>query len=125
AGVPAPILYASPGQVNFQIPFEVPPGYATVSVSVGGSVVESGQFNILGAAPGVFASSGGAAAVVNQDGSINSFGNPAAPGSTISLYVTGMGAVSPSVPTGQAASYRPLSWTVSPVSATIGTASAA
>jgi uncharacterized protein (TIGR03437 family) len=125
AGVPAPILYASPGQVNFQIPFEVPPGYATVSVSVGGSVVESGPFNILGAAPGVFASSGGAASVVNQDGSINSFGNPAAPGSTISLYVTGLGAVSPSVPTGQAASDTPLSWTVSPVTATIGTVSAA
>lgn len=118
-GVSAPILYASSGQLNIQIPFEVPPGNAVVSVSVGGNVVESGSFNILSAAPGVFAS-GGAAAVVNQNGSINSFGNPAATGSTISLYVTGLGAVSPSVATGQAATYVPLSWTVSPVTATIG-----
>jgi uncharacterized protein (TIGR03437 family) len=122
-GIAAPILYASPGQLNIQIPFEVPPGNAAVSVSVGGNVVESGSFNILSAAPGVFASAGGAAAV-NADGSINSFGNPAPAGSAISLYVTGLGAVSPSAPTGQAAVYAPLSWTTSPVTATIGTASA-
>jgi len=72
----------------------------------------------------VFASAGGAAAVVNSGGSINSFGNPASPGSTISLYVTGLGAVSPSVPTGQAALYAPLSRTISTVTAMIGTASA-
>jgi uncharacterized protein (TIGR03437 family) len=123
-GVPAPILYASPGQLNIQIPFEVPPGNAAIGISVGGNVVESGSFNILSAAPGVFASAGGAAAVVNSDGSINSLGNPASAGSTISLYVTGLGAVSPSVPTGQAAAYAPLSRTTSTVTATIGTASA-
>src|SRR6185503_736047 len=33
AGIEAPVFYASPGQINFQVPFEVPLGVVTVVVS--------------------------------------------------------------------------------------------
>jgi len=37
----------------------------------------------------------GSAAALNQDGSINSHDNPAAPGSVVALYLTGLGATNP------------------------------
>jgi uncharacterized protein (TIGR03437 family) len=37
---------------------------------------------------------------VNQDGTVNSQQNPAAAGSIVSLFVTGLGSVTPSVPDG-------------------------
>jgi uncharacterized protein (TIGR03437 family) len=41
--------------------------------------------------------------VANQDGTVNSASNPAALGSTVTLYVTGMGAAQPQVPPGAVA----------------------
>jgi uncharacterized protein (TIGR03437 family) len=40
----------------------------------------------------------GQAAMVNQDASNNSSSNPAALGSTVTLYATGMGATNPQIP---------------------------
>lgn len=54
-------------------------------------------------APGIFALAGdgvGPAAVVNQDGTVNSAANPAAQGSIISIYATGEGQTSPADVTG-------------------------
>ena len=42
------------------------------------------------ASPAIF-QNGGLAAAVNQDGSINSFANPAKPGSIVSIFVNGAG----------------------------------
>ena len=58
---------------------------------------------VAGSAPGVFtldATGTGPAAVVNQDGSLNSATNPAARGSVISIYATGEGRTSPAGATG-------------------------
>src|SRR5215469_12646161 len=51
--------------------------------------------NVDNAAPGIFQLPSGYAAVVNQDGTINGPQNPAAIGSVVSLYVTGLGPLSP------------------------------
>jgi uncharacterized protein (TIGR03437 family) len=62
------------------------------------------------ATPGIFTldSSGtGTAAVLNQDGSVNSKTNPAAAGSVISLFVTGTGATLPGLPDGSLAPLEP------------------
>lgn len=123
-GFPAPMLYASPGQVNFQIPFEVPPGAAAFSVFVNGSAVASGSLNVTATAPGLFMLSGGTAAVVNQNGSVNSPGSPAPAGSIISAYVTGLGAVSPQIATGSPAPANPISYTNAAVTVTVGAAAA-
>jgi uncharacterized protein (TIGR03437 family) len=78
--------------------------------------------------PGVFtyeAGGGGQAKATNQDGSPNGDGSilgtdkPAAPGSVISVYATGLGAVNPSVAAGAVSPSSPLSPTVSPVTAYI------
>jgi uncharacterized protein (TIGR03437 family) len=58
---------------------------------------------VAGSAPGVFtldATGTGQAAVLNQDGSVNSATNPAARGSAISIYATGEGQTSPAGVTG-------------------------
>ena len=119
-GLTAPILYASSIQINAQVPFEVAGGPATVSISSGGSVVGTTTVTIAGVAPGLFISNGSQAAAVNEDGSVNTTGHPAPAGSTIAAYLTGLGAVDNPVATGNPAPSKPLSNTISTVTATIG-----
>jgi uncharacterized protein (TIGR03437 family) len=121
-GYPAPMLYASSGQVNFQVPFEVPAGNAVFTVLVNGSAVASGSITVLATAPGVFMMNGGQAAVVNQNGSLNSPGAPAQAGSVASVYVTGLGTVSPQIASGAAAPAGPTSNANASVTVTVGTA---
>jgi uncharacterized protein (TIGR03437 family) len=119
-GTPAPLLYASPTQLNVQIPFDVSAGSATISVSVGGTVAGTTSVPIQASAPGLFMQPQGAAAVVNQDGLVNSASQPAAAGSVVAGYFTGLGAVSPPVAAGVAAPASPLSIVPGEVTATIG-----
>jgi uncharacterized protein (TIGR03437 family) len=121
-GAPAPLLYASPSQINFQVPFEVTPGSAVIGISVNGAATGSITVPLFAAAPGIFLETGGDAAVVNQDGSINSADQPAAASSVVSAYVTGLGNVSPAVNSGSAAPAN--TSTLAPVTATIGGAAA-
>jgi len=123
-GISAPILYASPTQLNIQIPFEAASGATTITVSVNGNAALTTPVTIQSSAPGTFLLQQGAGAVVNQNQSINSSGQPAAAGSVISAYVTGLGAVSPAVSSGLPAPGSPLSRVVGDVTATIGNAPA-
>jgi len=50
--------------------------------------------------PGIFTSNNGAAIVVKADGTVNSSTNPAAIGSIVSIYLTGMGLTTPIAPDG-------------------------
>jgi uncharacterized protein (TIGR03437 family) len=123
-GIAAPILYASATQINIQIPFQVSAGSSTVNVTVNGTPAGSTSISVNAIAPGLFLLQQGAAAVVNQNGSVNSQSQPAVPGSIVAAYLTGLGAVSPSVATGAAAPASPLSLVSAAVTATIGNASA-
>jgi uncharacterized protein (TIGR03437 family) len=123
-GVPAPVQFASPAQLNVQVPFEVPPGNAVINVTVNGSVTATTSFTIRSSAPGVFLLPQGWAAVVNQNGVVNSAGQPAPAGSVIAAYVTGLGAVSPATGDGQAAPDSPLSKVTGTVTAMIGSTAA-
>ncbi len=124
-GVTGPILYASAAQINFQIPFEAATGSATISVSVGGAVLGTTPVLIQAAAPGLFVqpqglAGAGNAAVINQDGFVNSPSQPAAAGTVIAAYATGLGAVNPPVLTGAAAPSSQLFSATGGVTATIG-----
>jgi len=123
-GIAAPITYASPTQINIQIPFQVPTGGSTVNVTVNGAAVGSTSVSVNAIAPGLFLLQQGAAAVVNQNGNVNSQSQPAAAGSIVAAYLTGLGAVSPSVATGAAAPASPLSLVSATVTATVGNVSA-
>ena len=59
-GVPAPLTYVSPGQINFQIPWETPAGPVSVQVTRYGFSTVSQTFVVSTAAPSAFASAGAA-----------------------------------------------------------------
>ncbi|HEY1337071.1 MAG TPA: hypothetical protein VGF59_06145, partial [Bryobacteraceae bacterium] len=90
-GTPAPIVYASPGQINVQVPYEVGPGSATISVTTPCGASAPTTFDLNDAAPYIFSIGNNVAAVRNQDNSINGPDNPAASGSVITVYLTGIG----------------------------------
>jgi uncharacterized protein (TIGR03437 family) len=88
---PSALLYAGPNQINLQTPFEVS-GYAQIIVTVpAGRITLNGPSSSPEIEPvlGLFTTDGVHAAALNQDGSLNSAANPAAPGSIISLFGTG------------------------------------
>jgi uncharacterized protein (TIGR03437 family) len=93
-GVIAPLYYSSPGQLNFQIPYTTPAGNATLIVNNDGQVVKQ-TISVSDIAPGIFTQNG--FLVPNASASV---------GKTISLYMTGAGAVSPAVSTGGAPSVQ-------------------
>ena len=118
-GWPAPIFFASPGQLNVQVPFEVS-GQVTVVVSVNGVPVNSGSITVNGTGPGIFLLAQGRAAALNTDYSINNSSNPAPVGGAVSLFVTGLGAMSPALATGAPAGGNGSSTSAQGVTATIG-----
>lgn len=90
-GVAAPLYYVSSGLINAQIPYDIAPGPATLSVNNNGQV-STHAFTVAAAAPEIFV-----------DATRSVVPTPAATrGQEIAIYITGAGAVSPSVSTGQA-----------------------
>lgn len=123
-GIAAPLFYASPSQLNVQVPYEVPPpplgpALPILLVSIGGGSYWALPLPVQPTAPAVFLV-GNRAAALNQDLTLNGDKNPAAAGSVISVFLTGQGAVVPAVATGRGAPASPLSPATAPFSATIG-----
>ncbi len=52
--ISAPLLYVSPGQVNYVVPANVDPGMAMVKVMNGGTLVASGSVTIENTTPSIF-----------------------------------------------------------------------
>jgi uncharacterized protein (TIGR03437 family) len=119
-GKAAPILYVTPNQINFQVPWETAGTSASVVVTVNGRVSAALNVPVQTAAPGLFVSSTGHAAVQNSDSSTNTPANPAKVGSTITAYFTGTGPVSPAVADGAPAPKSPPAAVTSATGATIG-----
>jgi uncharacterized protein (TIGR03437 family) len=101
-GTKAPILYASPGLINFQVPWETQTGNATVTVTVAGATSNPITVPVTATAPGIFYYSSGAAIAQNHDYSLNTSSNPEHAGSFIIAYLTGSGTVTPTVADGAA-----------------------
>jgi len=123
-GKPAPMLAVTPGQINFQVPFETEVGDANVVVSVNGKQSNTGTVNVVAAGPGIFSGSAGRAVVQNSNGLLNASNNPAGAGTMITAYLTGSGPLSGSVPDGTPAPTSPLLESTSQAIATIGSAAA-
>ncbi|HUA84795.1 MAG TPA: SBBP repeat-containing protein [Bryobacteraceae bacterium] len=99
-GTPAPIVYVSSQYSSVIVPYEVAASStAQVVATVNGVASPPLTVKVAPALPGIFSansSGSGAAAVFNQpSGSLNSPQNPAAPGSIITLYLTGEGQTVP------------------------------
>ena len=119
---PAPILYASSTQVNAVVPYEVA-GRSQVVMQVqfqGASISQTLQ--VAGASPGIYTldeSGSGQAAAINQDGTINGSSHPAAKGSYVSIYFTGLGRTDPPGVTGSVNGLN-LKYSAQPVTAAVG-----
>jgi endo-1,4-beta-xylanase len=127
-GTPAPLYYVSPGQVDFQIPYSVAPGSVLVQVISNGTGGRSAAITVQPAAPSILTyvdGSGNTRAVVqNQDYTVNSATNCAAPGSYLTAYLIGSGPLNHPIATGAAAPASPLSSETFTTTATIGTTAA-
>jgi uncharacterized protein (TIGR03437 family) len=124
-GIPAPIQLVSQDQINVQVPVELTAGPATAELRSSARPPAAIQFAVAPAAPGIFGIGPDQGAVLNADGTLNTPDNPAAAGSSITVYLTGQGPVRPPVATGAAAPADPLAEPVYPVTATVGRSPAA
>lgn len=91
-GIAAPLYYVSSSQLNIQIPYEVPANTNAQLIVTNNGVNASKIFAVAAAAPGIFTDSTGVLVPTNS----------AIPGQVIIMFITGQGAVSPSIATGAA-----------------------
>ena len=103
-GTASPLLYTSDKQTAAVVPFGVA-GQSTVQVQVEYDGVASAPVTVpvTNTITGIFSADTtgvGPGAILNTDFSYNSADNPAPPGSSILLYVTGLGGLDPLPPDG-------------------------
>jgi uncharacterized protein (TIGR03437 family) len=125
-GIPAPILYSSGQQINAQVPFELA-GQTSAQMQIVDTriplhLAETRTFAVADRQPAIFLSMPGltslfpgwtqcgdtlsigpAAIALNADGTLNDCTNPAVAGSTVTLFVNGLGQLTPNLTTGTAA----------------------
>ncbi len=122
-GIAAPILYTSAQQINVQVPYEIA-GQSGVQMQVTGTltslpVSESRTLAVAQRQPSVFLSTDAVesplagysvcssliqlfevAVALNADGTLNDCTNPAAGGSIVTIFLNGLGPVTPAQTTG-------------------------
>ena len=112
-GEAAPIFYSTPGQLGIQIPTDVAGVNATIEVTVGGQTSTAQNVPIAPLSPGLFSTdqSGrgqGAILIANTNTLVAPTGSipgrdsrPATPGEFITIFCTGLGALTPPLATGE------------------------
>src|ERR1022692_4290625 len=124
-GIPAGILYATPTQINAQVPWEIA-GAAEVQVTPLNNGMAGAAITLAGAAasPGIFTASeagtGQGAIVPNGTQSMATPDNPALRGHYASIYGTGLGVVTYQPVTGDWSPWEPLAQTKSLPVVTVG-----
>ena len=100
--VPAPILYASSGQVNVQVPYEVA-DLASVTMKIQYGSTSTAVFSVVLSQPSAFVQAVGYATcngeiresllpvAVNADGSLSGCGNQAQRGTFVYVFLNGLG----------------------------------
>ncbi|HTM48203.1 MAG TPA: hypothetical protein VL285_05970, partial [Bryobacteraceae bacterium] len=97
-GRPAPLLELRLGQIDVQVPYSVAGQTSThVEIFQSGALRVDTATAVTSVSPGIFTQAGGAgpARVTNEDGALNGAGNPADPGSVITVFATGEGQTFP------------------------------
>ncbi len=126
-GAPAPLLYVSPSQINFQVPWELAgQSQATVAVTtpLGASSARTTALtvNLHAVAPAIFAANGsgnGQGDVISLQGQLAAAATPVTRGQYVMIYCSGLGAVS-NQPAIGAAAVDASSTTIRTPSVTIG-----
>ena len=121
---PAPLYFVSATQINCLVPYATTGPTATVVVESGGASSNTVTVPVAATMPGIFSldqSGSGPGAILHADYSLVNAAKPAISGETVLIFLTGMGAVSPTVPDGTAGGANPLSkTTVSQISVLVG-----
>jgi uncharacterized protein (TIGR03437 family) len=104
-GRAAPLIYVSANQISAIVPYEVA-GQATTRmvISYQGKRGNAVAMPVLPTHPGLFtldSSGSGLVVALNQDNSLHGVNNPAARGTVVQLYGTGMGVTNPAAVDGQ------------------------
>ena len=120
----APLVYASPGQVIFQIPYEVPPGDAAIVVRNGVLDSPAVSVKVQPAAPSILTYGNNRSVALNADSTVNSATNCSPAGAVGVMYAIGSGPLDNSVATGAFAPLTPLSQEKLTTQVTIGGQSA-
>jgi uncharacterized protein (TIGR03437 family) len=113
-GFRMPLLYASPGQINGQLPFELNGQVQTVLHTPGG-LSDIYYADVEAAAPSVFQLSvsgqpGRHPAIIrNKNNQLATLSNPLRPNESFTVFLTGLGEVGPPIQSGTAAPSSPLS----------------
>jgi uncharacterized protein (TIGR03118 family) len=114
-GTPAPILYTSADITNIIVPWGVTGTSANIVVTSGTTTGQTMTIPLAATAPGLFEG-----ATYNQDGTPNTTSNPAAAGSVVVFYATGLGQTDPPGQDGVRYGSLVLAETIAPVTAAIG-----
>src|SRR6185295_16151481 len=120
-GVPAPMFYLGPNQINIQVPTELVVGRQyQVLVTAPGGVSATDPITIVPASPGVASLVDGRINAQHGNGQSVTAQNPALRGETIAMYLTGMGVTNPLIATGaQAPGVVPLPVLQNPPTVTV------
>ena len=125
AGIRVPLIFVSDGQVNAIVPYGIPVNTDhQIAVIRGSSLSGPQRLTIAPASPGIFTTNQtgkGQGIIVDIANNIVDQNHPVKAGDAIVIYCTGLGEVSPPVPTGRPApTPPPFSNTVNPVTVSIG-----
>ncbi|MGB7759844.1 MAG: family 20 glycosylhydrolase [Bryobacteraceae bacterium] len=127
-GFQAPLFFAAGAQANIQIPWELAgQTQATFAATAWGEAGAAQTVNLAPFSPGIFgmnAQGSGQGAIQDASYRLVDSSNPAAPGSLVSIYCTGLGAVTNQPPTGSPAPISPLAETTTKPTVLIGGATA-
>ena len=116
-GKQAPLYYVASDRVYLTVPWGTTGPTATIQVQNGTAKSNVVTVPVAATAPGVFSldqTGAGAAAIRHLDGTVVNAQSPAVKGETISIYLNGLGAVTPALGDGAAAQSNPLNWTTLP-----------
>lgn len=123
-GTTAPVYSVTPTQISVVVPYGVTGSTATVVISVNTAKSNAVTVPMAPTAPGIFSipNNGlGDGAILHADYSVVSQANPAVAGETVQVFLTGLGAVNPTVQDGAAAPGRsPFALVTAPLNVYVG-----
>jgi uncharacterized protein (TIGR03437 family) len=117
----APLYYVSPGQLVVQLPSELPPNRTyPILVSANGALTIPDEIDIVAVQPGVAAFSDSGLIAQHSNFVLVDSTNPAKRGEYLIMYLVGLGATNPPVPSGAPSpGVAPLGLPLTPATVTI------
>lgn len=124
AGRDLPLYFAADGQLNAQVPFDLPPGGTFPLVATVGGISSPPELvTLTKTQPGIFtvdSSGSGVGVITDAEGRPVNGSNPASRGRVVVVYAAGLGMTIPPVASGEASPANPPARVVDAVTAFVG-----